>query len=206
MPRVPNTKTKILDAAELRFAEFGYEASALEDIARDVGVRAGAIYKHFENKLDLFDGVVTRLGGPLSKILDEAGDELKFEQLGRLHFQYHVAHPRLARITLFASLAGGLQREIVVKRVYRPYFERTLNRLKASENRFGSDKDIAVQFIAFASMFLGYVSLTGLFREILDIDPEDPAVIAAEAALIDRFTASLIHEPAPTDSSRRSRK
>lgn len=197
MAKRTDTKTRILDAAEKRFAEAGYDASALEDIARDVGVRAGTIYKHFENKLDLFDAVVTRLGLPLSKMLDDAGPSVKFEQLGNLHFQYHVSHPRLARMTLFASMAGGEQREIVVRRVYRPYFERTVQRLRASSAHFGSDKEIAVQFIAFASMFLGYVSLTELFREILNIDPNDADVLACEAALIDRFTASLM-QPAET--------
>lgn len=200
MARGPNTKTRILEAAERRFAEFGYDASALEDIARDVGIRAGAIYKHFANKLDLFDAVVTRLGTPLSEMLDKAGPDVKFERMGHLHFGFHLDHPRLARITLFASLAGGQQREVIVKRVYRPYFERTVQRLRKSSVQWGSDTDIAVQFIAFVSMFLGYVSLTDLFREILDIDPDDADVIAGEAALIDRFTASLMRPADPAEA------
>lgn len=48
------TRDLILDAAELTFYERGVGRSSLDDVARAAGVTRGAVYWHFENKLDLF--------------------------------------------------------------------------------------------------------------------------------------------------------
>src|SRR5262249_41736750 len=44
---------EILAAARGVFAESGYEAAAMSEIARRAGVVEGTIYKHFESKRDL---------------------------------------------------------------------------------------------------------------------------------------------------------
>jgi len=44
---------EILAAARAVFAESGYEAAAMSEIARRAGVVEGTIYKHFESKRDL---------------------------------------------------------------------------------------------------------------------------------------------------------
>lgn len=49
---------EILAAALQTFAEFGYQATRLETVARRAGVSKGAIYLYFETKADLFRAVV----------------------------------------------------------------------------------------------------------------------------------------------------
>jgi AcrR family transcriptional regulator len=44
------TRWRILTAAAERFADNGYAATSIRDIARDVGVTVGAIYVHFPSK------------------------------------------------------------------------------------------------------------------------------------------------------------
>lgn len=45
---------RICAAALLRFAQFGYEATSLSQIAEDVGIRKASIYTHFRSKDALF--------------------------------------------------------------------------------------------------------------------------------------------------------
>jgi AcrR family transcriptional regulator len=52
--RLEHTRALLLDAAEQVFAEKGFTAATLDDIAGAAGYTKGAIYKHFIAKEDLF--------------------------------------------------------------------------------------------------------------------------------------------------------
>ena len=52
------TRAEILAAAERHFAEVGFEAARLEDIAADVGIRRAAIFYHFRGKQELYAAVL----------------------------------------------------------------------------------------------------------------------------------------------------
>jgi AcrR family transcriptional regulator len=54
------TRERILTAAERLFAKRGFDRTSMPDIAKSSGITAGAIYKHFESKDDLFFEVVRR--------------------------------------------------------------------------------------------------------------------------------------------------
>lgn len=48
------TRTGLLHAARLRFAQHGYEGTATEQVAEDAGYSRGALHYNFKNKDDLF--------------------------------------------------------------------------------------------------------------------------------------------------------
>ena len=50
-----NTKEKILVAALRLFAVNGYEAVSVNQIAGELGITKGALYKHYKNKRDIFN-------------------------------------------------------------------------------------------------------------------------------------------------------
>lgn len=52
--RLERTRALLLDAAEAEFAEKGFAAATLDEIANTAGYTKGAIYKHFTTKEDLF--------------------------------------------------------------------------------------------------------------------------------------------------------
>lgn len=56
-----DTKENILHTALRLFAKNGYEATSVSDIARELGVTKGALYKHYRNKRDIFDSIVERM-------------------------------------------------------------------------------------------------------------------------------------------------
>lgn len=49
------TRARLLEAARLRFAREGYDATSVRDIARDSGVDATLIFRYFGSKKQLFD-------------------------------------------------------------------------------------------------------------------------------------------------------
>lgn len=50
-------RLKILEAATVRFAQSGYEAASMDDLAAAAGVSKGSLYDYFQNKEDLFYAV-----------------------------------------------------------------------------------------------------------------------------------------------------
>jgi AcrR family transcriptional regulator len=56
--RPRDRKTQILAAAAERFHRYGYHATSMEDIARAVGITAGALYRHFSGKQELLSRVL----------------------------------------------------------------------------------------------------------------------------------------------------
>ena len=56
-----DTKEKILFTALRLFAQDGYEAVSTSDIAGELGMTKGALYKHYKNKQDIFDSILARM-------------------------------------------------------------------------------------------------------------------------------------------------
>src|SRR5438552_15578544 len=80
--------SEIVAAALAVFAEKGFAAARLDDIAARAGVSKGALYLYFATKEDLFRAVVTDAGGPnietLAGVIDSyEGD---FASLARTAF------------------------------------------------------------------------------------------------------------------------
>lgn len=55
------TKQRIIEKALLLFSEKGYSDVYVGDIAEAVGIKAPSLYKHFKNKQEIFDAILTEL-------------------------------------------------------------------------------------------------------------------------------------------------
>lgn len=55
------TKEQILNTALALFSQNGFEAVSVSDIAGRLGITKGALYKHFKNKQDIFDSILSRM-------------------------------------------------------------------------------------------------------------------------------------------------
>lgn len=51
------TRAKVLAAARALFAERGYDAATIRDIAREAGMSTGAVFANFQDKAELFEAV-----------------------------------------------------------------------------------------------------------------------------------------------------
>ena len=64
----PDTKAKILDAAEHLFARDGYHATSLRGITTAAGVNLAAVNYHFGSKEALLEAVIVRRLTPLNEV------------------------------------------------------------------------------------------------------------------------------------------
>ena len=55
------TKERILLAALRLFARDGYEAASVSDIAEQLGITKGALYRHYAGKRDIFNSILARM-------------------------------------------------------------------------------------------------------------------------------------------------
>lgn len=62
-----DTKSRILDAAEELFMEYGFEATSLRLITTAAGVNLAAVNYHFGSKEELFQAVLTRRLDPMNQ-------------------------------------------------------------------------------------------------------------------------------------------
>ncbi|MCZ7422503.1 helix-turn-helix domain containing protein [Verrucosispora sp. WMMA2121] len=90
-------RTRILDAAEAVFAEFGSRAST-EEVARRAGVAIGTVFRHFPTKNDLLTAIMKRL---LTQLAEDAGQHDLFS------FFTHTVAQAAARKTAVDLLAGS---------------------------------------------------------------------------------------------------
>ena len=67
-----DTKERILLASVHLFADNGYEAVPVSDIAGAIDMTKGALYKHYENKQALLDSIV----GRMDKLIAERNEKL----------------------------------------------------------------------------------------------------------------------------------
>ena len=56
-----DTRERILLTALRRFAADGYAAVSVSDIAGELGITKGALYRHYKNKRDIFDSILRRM-------------------------------------------------------------------------------------------------------------------------------------------------
>src|SRR5688572_10458135 len=195
MPK--RTAERILDAAEAVFAERGFDAASLGDVADRVGIRPQAIYNHFSGKRELYAAVLERLLDPFLELLDdaaEAGGSQAAHALTR-DIAYHARNPHLARILQYATLGGGEPLELIQQRWYRPFFERAL--LLAPEKNAIVQKNPALLpwvVSGFHSLILGYATLAPLHRELLGIDPFSAEGVARQTQFVQELLQLLNRE------------
>ena len=56
-----STKTKIIEVSLELFAKKGFDGVSVREIAKEVGVRESALYKHYKNKEDILEKIVEEM-------------------------------------------------------------------------------------------------------------------------------------------------
>lgn len=130
----------VAGAAEL-FAERGFGATSLDDIAEKLGVGKASLYYHVKNKEEIlrliFLMVLAVSEEPLRRIVE--ADLPAREKLSRaIEHQTGVAADRSPAMTIFyreqSHLTGPFAREIILrKKVYERYFEQIIEEGQAQQ-------------------------------------------------------------------------
>jgi AcrR family transcriptional regulator len=124
--RGDETKQRILDTSITLFAERGFEACTMRDIAAAVGIKAPAIYNHYDSKDDVIAAAMEHILGRFYRIqlapLEEMPVESWLKQLVRSHVSFQLEFRRLAQANDALLNVPSLDRVLpadVYRRIFR---------------------------------------------------------------------------------------
>ena len=109
--KIPEEKRKrILEAATTEFAEYGFENTSIQQIAKKAEISVGSVYKYFENKEELFAMVVKENLALLEELLllHSTSNEdviVKAEKVLKELLRFSKKHPQL--IKLYNAITTG---------------------------------------------------------------------------------------------------
>jgi TetR/AcrR family transcriptional regulator len=195
---VPSTAERILDAAEDLFAQKGYSATSLGDVADRVGIRSPSLYNHFRNKEALYEAVLERLlvefSGPLVEMQQSTGlsQERVLAWLETIVRQHH-ANPNLARLLQHAALSGGPHTNEIIERLFSPMF-RTPASEELEGDYFGQLSQMGLQpwaVMAFNNLVMSYVTMAPMYRDLLGEDPFSEAALDKQLTLINTLLKAI---------------
>ncbi|MFB4318301.1 TetR family transcriptional regulator [Actinomadura sp. 21ATH] len=83
------TRARLLEVARLRFAQGGYDATSVRDVAKDAGVDATLIFRYFGSKKGLFEEAMATDGPDL---LDGPPEELVARMVQTVIFKDWTSH------------------------------------------------------------------------------------------------------------------
>lgn len=156
-----STKQAIERAALSLFAERGYPAVSMREIAERVGIRQGGIYNHFGSKqallVHLMEEHMRALLVALDASVPKGGDpRQRLAQFVRFHVLYHLAQPDdvfIAYMELRSLEPDGLARLKELRRAY----EARLRRILEAGQRLGvfAITDVPVQAMGLIAMLTG---------------------------------------------------
>jgi AcrR family transcriptional regulator len=128
-PRTP-TRDRILDAAERIHSRRGLSELTLRRVAKAVGVTPMAIYKHFEDKSALLDGLAKRGFSILETYFEEA--VRKRTPMARVRAaltqlrEFALEHPRYFELMYFAQRGAVPQAPASLRETSSPSFARLI--------------------------------------------------------------------------------
>ena len=203
--RAERTRAAVLEAAEAIFAEKGFAATRLEDVADRVGIRRASIVYYFKDKKQLYHAVLAGVfGGLLAKIGDAltGPDPLpaRIEAGVCAWVDYVGARPSTARLLLreVADAAPG-HRPAVLEHT-APFFELVRKQVfERDAAEIGQltpiDPVHLASTIAGATVFF-VAAMPALVPE-LELDPVSPAHLAAHREEVLRIVRRLLGTRGP---------
>jgi AcrR family transcriptional regulator len=103
---------RILDAATRVFADKGYHASLVDEIALEADTSKGGVYFHFPNKQAIFLALLDRLAAMLRERIEaavqrESQPVTRADVALRVVLETFASHRRLARLFMVEALGAG---------------------------------------------------------------------------------------------------
>lgn len=189
MNNLKDTPTRILDEAEALFAEKGYKATSLGEVADRVGMRSPSLYNHFKNKEALYQAVLDRLiatfNEPLNTLLEKPVTRSSIQEWLETIVALHYSHPNFARLLQHAALAGGPHTTVIVNEMFRPLFDRST---EGPELGFFKGNDLEPWAVmAFNNIVMSYVTMAPMYQDMLPVDPFSEEGLARQKQLISQL-------------------
>jgi AcrR family transcriptional regulator len=200
----PSTRDVILDAAERRFAERGFAAVSMREIAGEAGLKNQAsLYHHFNHKRALYEAVLARGVAPIVGVVADSGrDWQDGERVGAALdriVDFLEEHPHVPRLIQRAALDDSRYLRNAVSRLLRPLYSEGLNVLAGAFRRW-DPAELPHLAVGIYHLIFGYFADATLFAAVVQQDPRSPAAMARQR----RFLKAAIAQLLGTGSLRRA--
>ena len=190
------TAERILDAAESLFAERGYGATTLRDVASAVGIRNPSLYNHFSSKESLYAAVLERGIRPVLDML-AAEVERGSASSGRIVadvMSVLAEHPNLPRLVQHETLTGGQHLTPMLRDWIVPVFA-SGSRAAASQGEWREDQ-IPLLVLAMYNVVVGYFGAASVLGELFDDDLLSDGALERQTEFLVEFVTRLFPERA----------
>lgn len=194
----PATSERILDAAMASFGTAGYEATSLDHLAADLGIRKQTILYWFPSKEALLDAVLARSAAELTEALESAlaaaGEGWdRVEAVVRSVFRLAMRRPELLGLLREATRLGRPATDRVMEAL-DPLVERAREFLEA-EMVAGHMRRSDARLL----LLTAYSSVVGVATEVevlraLGIEPTGRSLAARRRELLAFLRSALVVE------------
>jgi AcrR family transcriptional regulator len=151
------TRRRLLDAAELVFAELGFYDASIVKITEAAGVAQGTFYQYFSSKQEIFEELVRDLNARVRHAMQESAsqgrDRVEQERLGfRGYFRFTSEHPALYRIIRQAEFVSPETLQYHYEKITEGYVEGLRRAMERGEVAAGDPEVIAWVLMAAGEM------------------------------------------------------
>ncbi len=189
------TAARILDAAEAVFAERGFEAASLREIARRAGLQQPGLYNHFASKRDLYAAVLDRALQPMADAMREharsARSRADVERLPAVMTDLLLEHPPISALFQQALQGDASPGQEIMRAWLDRLLEQGLATLEAAAGGTLDRADLAVQVLAMFHLTTGYFRSQSALNSLGAGDVTDPANVERQKALLGRIARAM---------------
>lgn len=150
------TRTRILEAAEVVFAEHGFYEASIVKVTERAGVALGTFYLYFDSKQSVFEALVIdlnrRVRQSMSESMTQASNRIDAERRGfEGYFRFTAQHPALYRVVREAEFVAPEAMHLHYRRIVEGYRQG----LAAAQQQGDIDPQLDPEIAAWALMGLG---------------------------------------------------
>jgi AcrR family transcriptional regulator len=187
------TRGRIIDAAARMFADRGFRAASMREIAARARTNQGLITYHFTSKLELWKAAVGRIFerlaapfGPLVPLPNAKEGQAQAREVIRQYVRFAAAHPELFRLMVEEGKHSDARMRWLVDTRMKPFYE-GFEQLVAAYAP-GLDRSLVpYAFYALAGAASLMFAVAPECRRLTGLDPEDPRTIDAHAEFVARL-------------------
>ena len=180
------TKSAILESAARQFAESGYSAVSMRDVAGKVGTTPANIYYHFQNKEGLIQAVLinelsVKTNSVMSVLSSNEEIRTRIDKFTNLFIHLLAEDSVFFRLVIRELLDGDEKRR---RWLAKTVFAQPFTLLESFAGELSSERESKLTAISIISAMLGHIQLSGILRHVTDAQDNiaDPDVIAAHIA------------------------
>ena len=192
------TAERILDAAEVLFAEKGYAGTTLRDVAASVGIRIPSLYNHFPSKDSLYVAVLERVTGPVVELLSglvappPESDDRDTQRVIEEIMDLLSKQPTLPRLLQHETLTGGQRLTPMLRTAFAPIFSKASEVVAAREDTGRwQPEQIPLLVLALYHIVAGYFAVAPLYQNLNGVDLMTPEARALQTRFVAQVADAL---------------